>query len=41
MRWAIGLLVGFGVMLAVNAWFIWLAVNTPLEIEPSYITEAR
>lgn len=41
MRWTIGLVLGFVVMLGVNVLFIWLAVNTPLHVESSYITEAR
>lgn len=41
MRWTLGLILGFGLMLAVNGYFLYLAVHTDLQIDPSYETEAR
>jgi hypothetical protein len=40
-RWLLALIAGFVVMIAVNAFFIYVAVNGSDPVVPSYRTEAR
>ena len=39
--WLLALIAGFAVMIAVNAFFIYVAVNGSDPVVPSYSTEAR
>ena len=35
-RWTLGLLAGFGLVLAVNGYMLWLALDNPPSIDPAY-----
>ncbi|GEM_PF-3061064 len=38
-RWTAGLLLGFGLVLAVNGAMLWLALDDPPAIDPAYELE--
>lgn len=39
MRWTIGLIVGFAAVIGVNMYFLYVAMENPVTVEPTY-TEA-
>lgn len=38
-RWSLGLLAAFGIVLAVNGYMLWLALDNPPSIDPVYEQE--
>jgi hypothetical protein len=40
-RWPIGLLIGFALMILVNAAFVWVALSGRDPVVESYVTEPR
>lgn len=41
MRWPLGLAAGLAIVVLMNVVLVWLAVQHPPQIEPSYDEEAR
>jgi len=40
-RWVTGIIGAFAVVVFVNGLFIYLALDNPVQVEPSYLQEAR
>ncbi len=40
-RWPIGIIIGFTVMILVNGFFVWVALNGRDPVARSYVTEPR
>lgn len=41
MRWIVGIVVGLGLVVAVNGYVAWLAVSGADALDPTYTSEAR